>query len=519
MKAKRLLSVAMVALLMVALLSGCLNSKPAANDNQPKVLKILGYEGQVNEYGQLFEVSHDNITIEVIDLEKLRREKEKELQGDQPTQPGRMPQQVDMVELIKEAMTGPNAPDVVYLDINSLPKLVDDNLLQPLETFITKEKYDIDKIAPAVREGIKDLGNGTLYALAPTYYSSALYYNKDFFDARGVSYPSDGMTWEQIFNLARDLSYDDNGTKKYGFSFGWGDLSNQINTYSAALGLNMYDEDFKTFTVNTPEMERVWNKILQLNKDEVIAPMYDWEKNQQPGKYKPYDEDDFISGRAAMKIGSFQDMRSINDIFTGVNYWGPEAELPKAFEWDVVTFPVHDEAPGIGGNIYINSMMGISANAENPDLAWQYISFINGERVAKVLAKKNWELPARSDFAQAPTGLNVNIDAFTALKPVPYNSDNDLYQKFPFGGYWEIYDLNNRMAQAVSKGEKTVQEALAEYQTKGQEILDRLNEQLQSGNFNQDPPEIGIPVEKGEVPAEEEPADGESTDGETGTQG
>lgn len=525
MKTKRIVSVLLVALLMGALLTGCFNSKPVTTDNTPKVLKILGYEWQVNELSQLYEVSRDNVTVELIDLDKLRREKEQEWQEQQKDSGGSGMMdypQIDMFEIMKEAMMGPNKPDIVYLDQQTLPKLADDGLLLPLETYITKEKYDIDKIAPAVKEGISDLGGGTLYALAPTYSSSALFYNKDFFDARNIPYPSDGMTWEQMFNLARDLSYVDGGKKKYGFSFGWGDMMSQIETYSAPLGITRFNEDFTTFTVDTPEMERIWNTIVQLNNDGVIAPQYNWEENQGDGQYKPYDEDDFISGRAAMKIGHFSDLRHISDVFMGANYWGPDVIMPEAFEWDVVTVPVHEEAPGVGGNSYINYMMGINAAAENADLAWEYISFINGERVAKVLAKKNWELPARSDFAQAPNGLNVNMDAFTALRPIPYSQDNDLYQKFPYGGSWEFYQIGYEMLEAVKKGEKSVPDALAEYETKGQEVLDRLNQQLKDGSYGQDGPEIGIPMPRPGIddgidgddflPVEPEPSDKETDD-------
>ncbi len=529
MKVNKLLLVLMVALLMGALLAGCFNTKPAEIDNTPKVLKVLGYEWSVNELGQLFEVSRDNVTIELIDLEKLRRDKEKELQEESGNDPNRPYYNIDMYEIIKEAMTGPNPPDVVYLDQSTLPKLADEGLLSPLDTFITKDKFDIDKIAPAVREGIQDLGNGTLYALAPTYYSSALFYNKNIFDSRSLSYPTDGMTWDQAFNLARDLSYEENGQKKYGFSFGWGDFYNQISTYSQPLGITIFDEDYTTLTVNTPEMERIWSTLLELNKAEVIAPVYDWEKNQEPGKYKPYDENDFIAGRAAMQVASYHEIRRIVEALSGAGYWGNDAVMPEPFEWDVVTIPVHEEAPGVGGNTWINNMMGINVSAENPDLAWQYISFINGERVAKVLAKKNYELPARSDFAQAPDGLNINIAAFTALKPAPYNPDGDLYKKFPNGNIWEIHDLNYRMAEAVQKGEKTVKEALDEYQTKGQEILDRLNKQLEDGTLGEGGPDFGIPrmpIDEAPVdampveePTEDESSDDEDSDTGTGNEG
>lgn len=37
----------------------------------------------------------------------------------------------------------------------------------------------------------------------------SLYYNKDLFDKFGVSYPKDGMTWDEVLELNRQL--DKNG--------------------------------------------------------------------------------------------------------------------------------------------------------------------------------------------------------------------------------------------------------------------------------------------------------------------
>lgn len=491
MKGKKLISLFMVVMLMGALLTGCFNSESSVKDNEPKYLRILGYEWSVNEMTKLYEVSHDNVTVEVIDLEDLITEKRKQLQeesGDSSYV------NLDVFEVIRDAMTGPNAPDLIYLtDTSLLTRLANEGLLLPLETYIADSKFPIDKIAPAVKEGLTSLGGGTLYALTPTYTSSALYYNKDFFDARGISYPTDGMTWDEVFNLARELAHEDNGQKKYGITFGYGYLREQIYMYSQGLEMQLFDEDFTTFTVDTPEMEKIWSTIVDLNNEGVIAPMYDWTQNQSD-VYVPFQEDDFISGRAAMKIGTFSDLRTLSDVFSGVNYWGEGVQSPQAFEWDVVTVPTHPENPGVGGNIYYGYLMGINANAENPDVAWDYISFINGDRVAKVLAKNNYELPARTDFAQAPNGLDINMNAFTALRPAFNTTENELYYKFPNGQYWEIYSLEYTLLDEVKNGTKTVQEALAEYQVKGQEILDRLNQELQDGSNGEDGPINIMPI-------------------------
>lgn len=225
-------------------------------------------------------------------------------------------------------------------------------MLVPLETFIADSNFPIDQIAPAVREGLTDLGGGTLYALFPTYTSNALFYNKDIFDARGISYPTDGMTWDEILNLARELSYEENGEKIYGISFGNDDLGEKISMYTKSLGIQKYDKDFRTFTVDTPEMEKAWNTIVDLVHEGVIAP-----------------RDDFIYGRVAMKIGDNNDLETLSVLFSEVRDWESDGQMPKKFNWDIVTAPTHPEAPGVSGEVYYSYIMGINANAANPNLA------------------------------------------------------------------------------------------------------------------------------------------------------
>ena len=310
-----------------------------------------------------------------------------------------------------ETLTGPNAPDVIYVDQHNFPMLIEEGLVQPLDTFIQESKYNIEGIAPAVVEGIRDMGNGTLYALAPTFQAQALFYNKSFFDKMGVSYPTDNMSWDEIFNLARELSHEENGEKKYGFSAGWGDLYNtMMGMYAQQLGLQQFNEDFTQLTVNTPQWEKAWTSFIDLQKQDVIAPPFDYQKAEQSGQWKPYQEDDFISGRSAMQIRQFGDVRHIAEVMNRDMKFGDGYELEK-FEWDIVTFPVHPENPEVGGPVYMNQMMAINATAQNPKTAWEYIAFLNDDRVAKTRANISWEMVSRIEYIKPPAGIEVNMEA------------------------------------------------------------------------------------------------------------
>lgn len=476
MKKKRVLLLLALASMMLTLFTGCFGQTEPV-DSQPKTLKVLASEWMYRDYGQLFEITHENVKIELINMDQLYSKFYQEQQNQKDPKAKRK----EPIDLYREVLTGPNPPDVVYIDnMSFLPKLIEEGLLQPLDTYITKEKYDTAGIAPAVIDGIKQMGNGTLYALAPNFSSSALFYNKTFFDKKGVEYPKDFMSWDQIFNLARQLTYEENGEKKYGLSMGYGDPYGQLQQYIQQSGLTPFDADYKTFTVDTPEFEKVWNTFIDMQKQGIVAPPFNYEEvsKKYGGKMPPFAEHDFISGRAAMMAMTYDNIRQLSDVMNGNLYFGPDNPPLEKFDWDVVTYPVMQEGSDVGGQIYYNGLMGINAKAQNPDLAWQYVGFVNGEKVAKARSQTSWQLSSRTEFNQPPAGLKINMQAFTALKPAPTQDDNAFYQQFNQLDPWSLMDAGRQSFEAARSGQMSVKQALADYQKKAQTMLDNLNKGL-----------------------------------------
>ncbi|WP_374017918.1 extracellular solute-binding protein [Paenibacillus thiaminolyticus] len=63
-------------------------------------------------------------------------------------------------------------------------------------------------------------GTGLLYGMPIEGTQKALYYNKAIFDKFGVDYPRDGMTWDEIQDLAKQVTAERDGVKYRGLSFG-----------------------------------------------------------------------------------------------------------------------------------------------------------------------------------------------------------------------------------------------------------------------------------------------------------
>jgi len=143
-------------------------------------------------------------------------------------------------------------------------------------------------------------------------------------------------------------------------------------------------------------------------------------------------------------------------------------------DWDVVTIPTHQEAPNIGGYIGMNGVMGINAKAQNVDDAWKFIKFINGEDWARLKSKSSNMLVARKKYLKSKDGTNFNIEAFTKLIPANRQDDYKIYRENPNIG--QVREIGRNLFQQVVEGRLQVREALKQWQTQGDAVLQQLKE-------------------------------------------
>lgn len=154
--------------------------------------------------------------------------------------------------------SGEPSIDAFLTDVTVVANYALKGYLAPLE----------DKIAPESPKNLTTAAldsvtyNGHIYAL-PLYSSCVqLYYNKDLFDAKSIPYPDssvDGrMTWEQIVELAKQLTYtDDSGKQIYGLIFEQVNRPYQLLPLAQSLGATQFVSDDGLVTTgytNCPEM-------------------------------------------------------------------------------------------------------------------------------------------------------------------------------------------------------------------------------------------------------------------------
>jgi multiple sugar transport system substrate-binding protein len=111
----------------------------------------------------------------------------------------------DDQNLTPEARVATNSlTDVLYIGAEDISTYEAMHAIVDLNPLVKKYNYDLNRLEPDMIEAIKKYGgsNGALYAIPFIGSGAALYYNKDLFNKFGVSYPKDGMIWDEVIELA-----------------------------------------------------------------------------------------------------------------------------------------------------------------------------------------------------------------------------------------------------------------------------------------------------------------------------
>ncbi|GIP36157.1 ABC transporter substrate-binding protein [Paenibacillus sp. J2TS4] len=472
--------------LLVPTLSAC-SFTGAPKEEPPSTLRIATTSGWFDEeyfrreYTELFELEHKNITVEFVNLGENYRYS----RGPSQEEPE------DPLKKLKDEMQGANPPDVVLFNYDQMSELVHENLLSPLDPMIKDDKFNTEDIVPAVIDGIKQMGNGQIYALSPTFYSSALVYNKGMFDEAGVGYPTDGMNWDEIFELARRVSKGDG--KQHGFNFysySHGDLFNATQMYANAIRLRTFDENGEKMTVDSDSWEQAWKTIIDLGKEKTI-PFMDM-NNDNYDRFNdegPFGYNDFLSGRLAMTMISLYEIKEL----INANKEADNIEGYTPIQWDIVSVPTAPD--GTSYSFGFNDLMGINAKAPNAKVAWEYIKFMNGEDWARLKSRSSNNLISNKKYTKRSDGEEYNIEAFYNVKPAPPESfdDYEIYRKKP--NIHEVVWMGQKYFNEAVEGQTSIRDALKAWQEEGDALLLQMEENPEASSVDRGGSEaIAVPI-------------------------
>ena len=208
--------------------------------------------------------------------------------------------------------------------------------------------------------------DGKQYGLPETFSDVLLFYNKDLFDAAGVSYPAASWTWTDEISAAQKLTNPSKGV--------WGDFQPiqffEFYKVLAQDGGQFLSSDKKHSTFNGSQgVDAATWLVSKVGK---VMPT-----DAQLGSQN--DEALFKAGKLAMW-------------HAGIWEFAPMKDVP--FKWDIQLEPGKVTK---AHHFFANAAVASSKTA-HPTQAWEWLRFLtSSSNAVQVRLAANWELPAVSD--------------------------------------------------------------------------------------------------------------------------
>ncbi len=270
------------------------------------------------------------------------------------------------MDVIKTRLVGEAAPDVFYLDALEAPFLMSQNVLEPLDKYITP-KFDFTDIEPNLLKNFTY--QNYIYGLPKDYSTLALFYNKQAFNQIGLTSPP--TTWEQLRSYAKQLTGKLN---KYGFGE-IPELARQAYKITAFGGEIIDKNGYATFA-NNPGLQGLELVINQYQKDRTSAQKSDVGTNSG--------SEMFGQNKVAMVIEGNWAIPYLQETFPKLEF--ATAEIPKINnQKSTMVFTV----------AYV-----MNKQTQHKVEAWKLISYLTGKEGMKKWTSKGFALPARKSVAQ-----------------------------------------------------------------------------------------------------------------------
>lgn len=350
---------------------------------------------------------------------------------------------------LQTRVAGGNAPDIIQL-AESVNVYASKGQLLDLAPSFKKAGIDLDKEFGAATASIFR-SDGSLWAAPDRAGAMVLFYNKDLFDAAGVSYPTADWSWNDFRSAAKKLTKRD-GKKVEQYGFAAGDWWAWYMTFMRQNGGEVLD-DSGTPTINSPENV----EALQFYHDIVFAdgsaptPRDYANLGLKDGQGDPL----FVQGKVAMVATGFWSVPAY-------------AKVPK-LNWDVAPLWRGKEA----ATPAFFSGLAVSAASKHPKEAIEVVQFLTSKEGQLPIATNGQDVPASlavasSDAFVKPGWLKKKIDLTAFASSASYTYVPPLVPEF--NAILKAYSDN---MMPVWSGEKPVKDGLDKVQSAVEKILDK----------------------------------------------
>jgi multiple sugar transport system substrate-binding protein len=333
-----------------------------------------------------------------------------------------------------QAMQNISGADVLVVYGGLVQQLQEQESIVSLEGFIQRdESFDLADLHPAAVSYLQH--EGETFAVPAGIAVNAMFYNKDLLNAYGVPEPEFGWTWVDFTEKAILLSDPNAGVYGYA-SLGQGfdsivegfDVIEFIYQHGGQIVDDLYEPTDVTFDDPLTIEALQWYARLIHEEEAVLTP---------DRAMDLYSADAPLLGVVAGKVGMWRDDLS------------GTREVRKTINWGVVPLP-RDEQAFTQAAVY---GYAISAQAQDPEAAWQWITFLSNEVPPGMI-------PARTQVLESAeyeerVGRDVADVALASLEDAEIISSWSLFMEFR-----SEMQAFVRAIEKIQQGELSAEEAM-----------------------------------------------------------
>ncbi len=310
------------------------------------------------------------------------------------------------IPILLAAGTPPEVYDVCalyYHDLASRGQILD-------VTDLVERDLNMDDYFESVLFGYDwPVGSGNYSALGFSWTITVLYYNKSMFDARGVDYPNDSWSWQDLREAATRLTADTDGDGKIDQ---WGYQSTRMRTN---LDTTFYSNGGRM--LNPLRTESVLDQYPQnIETTQFFVDMIYKDKISPP---PPLGNSDMVTTR--FKTGK------VGMITTLLHLIGDFREV-KDFDWDIAMVPKGTVTRAIYGGA---DPTGISPFTEHKEEAWGFLKYLLSARRGMLLM--TGRVPVNRKVANSDAYLRADLppeNMQVAFESTKYMRDADFSLKW-----------------------------------------------------------------------------------------
>ncbi|WNZ21812.1 ABC transporter substrate-binding protein [Leptolyngbya sp. NK1-12] len=275
------------------------------------------------------------------------------------------------MDVIKTRLIGDAAPDVFYLEAAEAPFLLDKNVLEPLDAYITPD-FDLADFEPNLLDLFRH--QGQLYGLPKDYSTLALFYNQQAFADAGIQQPP--STWDELITLAKQLTIDRNQDGRID-QYGFGVMAElpRLGYVIRAYGGEM---------VNANGYAAYGSEAAAQGLAQIVNPYRSQGSFVQPADVgSSSGSEQFGQGKAAMVIEGNWAIPFLQDTFPDLAFATSEV-------------PTLNQQPGT--MVYTVAYV-MNRQSQHKAEAWQLIAYLTGKQGMKDWTSSGFALPTRKSVA------------------------------------------------------------------------------------------------------------------------